>query len=291
MRDVRRDGLIEAFLIAFTPLHGLLYPRYIQYQSDVADPHHIRPWLLLLPPPFLSLSLSLSFLLFLPPLLFAPFSPFAFLFCIPCFIHLDLPPPPSIFIGDRVSPVRDTSIITSVYTLYTHCVKFLVNIETRSVEKRRKKGKIRGRVDTIYLYRRASSYLHEICSRSSSSIYSLLSSITDERILAKKIASIIESMFEFDDILTDYNRFVIRFARILFDYHGIAMIIVHDNGPIKIKGHGKGTRSKIERRRRGEKKKRGGGEKKGAEFWKFTRERPVERSFPRTRYKTRKCRH
>lgn len=213
MRDVRRDGLIEAFLIAFTPLHGLLYPRYIQYQSYVADPHHIRPWLLLLPPPFLSLSLSLSFLLFLPPLLFAPFSPFAFLFCIPCFIHLDLPPPPSIFIGDRVSPVRDTSIITSVYTLYTHCVKFLVNIETRSVEKRRKKGKIRGRVDTIYLYRRASSYLHEICSRSSSSIYSLLSSITDERILAKKIASIIESMFEFDDILTDYNRFVITKIR------------------------------------------------------------------------------
>lgn len=43
MRDVRRDGLIEAFLIAFTPLHGLLYPRYIQYQSYVADPHHIRP--------------------------------------------------------------------------------------------------------------------------------------------------------------------------------------------------------------------------------------------------------
>lgn len=62
MRDVRRDGLIEAFLIAFTPLHGLLYPRYIQYQSYVADPHHIRPWLLLLPPPFLSLSLS-----FIPP--------------------------------------------------------------------------------------------------------------------------------------------------------------------------------------------------------------------------------
>lgn len=60
MRDVRRDGLIEAFLIAFTPLHGLLYPRYIQYQSYVADPHHIRPWLLLLPPPFLSLS-------FIPP--------------------------------------------------------------------------------------------------------------------------------------------------------------------------------------------------------------------------------
>lgn len=80
--------------------------------------------------------------------------------------------------------------------------------------------------------------------------------------MAKKIASIIESMFEFDDILTDYNRFVIRFARILFDYHGIAMIIVHDNGPIKIKGHGKGIRSKIERRRRGEKKKRGGGRKK-----------------------------
>lgn len=58
MRDVRRDGLIEAFLIAFTPLHGLLYPRYIQYQSYVADPHHIRPWLLLLPPPFLSLSFT-----------------------------------------------------------------------------------------------------------------------------------------------------------------------------------------------------------------------------------------
>ena len=263
MRDVRRDGLIEAFLIAFTPLHGLLYPRYIQYQSYVADPHHIRPWLLLLPPPFLSLSLSLSFLLFLPPLLFAPFSPFAFLFCIPCFIHLDLPPPPSIFIGDRVSPVRDTSIITSVYTLYTHCVKFLVNIETRSVEKRRKKGKIRGRVDTIYLYRRASSYLHEICSRSSSSIYSLLSSITDERILAKKIASIIESMFEFDDILTDYNRFVIRFARILFDYHGIAMIIVHDNGPIKRawKRYSFKNRTKEkgrEKEERGRRKKRSG---------------------------------
>lgn len=84
--------------------------------------------------------------------------------------------------------------------------------------------------------------------------------------MAKKIASIIESMFEFDDILTDYNRFVIRFARILFDYHGIAMIIVHDNGPIKIKGHGKGTRSKIERRRRGEKKKRGGKKKKERSF-------------------------
>lgn len=150
-----------------------------------------------------------------------------------------------------------------MYTLYTHCVKFLVNIETRSVEKRRKKGKIRGRVDTIYLYRRASSYLHEICSRSSSSIYSLLSSITDERILAKKIASIIESMFEFDDILTDYNRFVIRFARILFDYHGIAMIIVHDNGPIKIKGHGKS--SKIVQKSNegeGERKRREGEEKK-----------------------------
>ena len=156
------------------------------------------------------------------------------------------------------------------------------------MEKRRKKGKIRGRVDTIYLYRRASSYLHEICSRSSSSIYSLLSSITDERIFAKKIASIIESMFEFDDILTDYNRFVITKIR---ENPFRLPIKVHDNGPIKIKGHGKGTRSKIERRRRGEKKKRGGGEKKGAEFWKFTRERPVERSFPRTRYKTRKCRH
>lgn len=127
------------------------------------------------------------------------------------------------------------------------------------MEKRRKKGKIRGRVDTIYLYRRASSYLHEICSRSSSSIYSLLSSITDERILAKKIASIIESMFEFDDILTDYNRFVITKIR---ENSFRLPIIVHDNGPIKIKGHGKGTRSKIERRRRGEKKKRGGGEKK-----------------------------
>lgn len=146
-----------------------------------------------------------------------------------------------------------------MYTLYTHCVKFLVNIETRSVEKRRKKGKIRGRVDTIYLYRRASSYLHEICSRSSSSIYSLLSSITDERILAKKIASIIESMFEFDDILTDYNRFVITKIR---ENSFRLPIIVHDNGPIKIKGHGKGIRSKIERRRRGEKKKRGGGRKK-----------------------------
>lgn len=135
MRDVRRDGLIEAFLIAFTPLHGLLYPRYIQYQSYVADPHHIRPWLLLLPPPFLSLSLFHSSSSSSPPLLFAPFSPFAFLFCIPCFIHLDLPPPPSIFIGDRVSPVQDPSIITSVYTLYTHCVKFLVNIETGNAEK------------------------------------------------------------------------------------------------------------------------------------------------------------
>lgn len=134
MRDVRRDGLIEAFLIAFTPLHGLLYPRYIQYQSYVADPHHIRPWLLLLPPPFLSLSLFHSSSSSSPPLLFAPFSPFAFLFCIPCFIHLDLPPP-SIFIGDRVSPVQDPSIITSVYTLYTHCVKFLVNIETGNAEK------------------------------------------------------------------------------------------------------------------------------------------------------------
>lgn len=28
MRDVRRDGLIEAFLIAFTPLLGLLYPQH-----------------------------------------------------------------------------------------------------------------------------------------------------------------------------------------------------------------------------------------------------------------------
>ena len=54
MRDVRRDGLIEAFLIAFTPLHGLLYPRGIQYQSSTADPHHIWPSLLLL-----SFSLSL----------------------------------------------------------------------------------------------------------------------------------------------------------------------------------------------------------------------------------------
>lgn len=106
--------------------------------------------------------------------------------------------------------------------------------------------------------------------------------------MAKKIASIIESMFEFDDILTDYNRFVITKIR---ENSFRLPIIVHDNGPIKIKGHGKGIRSKIERRRRGEKKKRGGGEKKGAEFWKFTRERPVERSFPRTRYKTRKCRH
>lgn len=74
MRDVRRDGLIEAFLIAFTPLHGLLYPRYIQYQSYVADPHHIRPWLLLLPPPFLSLSLSLLLLLLSPSPLCSIFS-------------------------------------------------------------------------------------------------------------------------------------------------------------------------------------------------------------------------
>lgn len=107
--------------------------------------------------------------------------------------------------------------------------------------------------------------------------------------MAKKIASIIESMFEFDDILTDYNRFVIRFARILFDYHGIAMIIVHDNGPIKRAW--KRYSFKNRTKEKGREKEERGEEKKGAEFWKFTRERPVERSFPRTRYKTRKCRH
>lgn len=81
--------------------------------------------------------------------------------------------------------------------------------------------------------------------------------------MAKKIASIIESMFEFDDILTDYNRFVIRFARILFDYHGIAMIIVHDNGPIKRawKRYSFKNRTKEkgrEKEERGRRKKRSG---------------------------------
>lgn len=78
--------------------------------------------------------------------------------------------------------------------------------------------------------------------------------------MAKKIASIIESMFEFDDILTDYNRFVITKIR---ENSFRLPIIVHDNGPIKRawKRYSFKNRTKEkgrEKEERGRRKKRSG---------------------------------
>lgn len=77
MRDVRRDGLIEAFLIAFTPLHGLLYPRYpVSVFCSGSTSYLALAWLLLLPPhrfllSFIPLASLLSFL----PLLLSFYTP------------------------------------------------------------------------------------------------------------------------------------------------------------------------------------------------------------------------
>lgn len=117
MRDVRRDGLIEAFLIAFTPLHGLLYPRYpvSVFCSGSTS--------------YLALAASASPLLrFLRP--FIP-SPLCSIFSI-CFFSLRLPslPPPSappLFSPDRLCPVLRCTGNTCVY--YAHCVNFLVNVD------------------------------------------------------------------------------------------------------------------------------------------------------------------
>ena len=111
MRDVRRDGLIEAFLIAFTPLHGLLYPRGIQYQSSAADPHHIWPWLLLLPLLLLPFSFTLVLLSLCSRLL--------------AFASLVSPATFSFFFF-FTSTVR---VIPCVY--YAHCANFLVNVDAQ----------------------------------------------------------------------------------------------------------------------------------------------------------------